>query len=673
MADAKIVLRADSREVKQATRNLDQMRSSLGGLGTAARLAAGALVGIGITKFARSVIKTGIEVENLQTRFKFLFGSAKEGAKAFDTLSKFAGTVPFSLEEIAAASGNLAVVSENAEELKKNLELTANVAAVSGLDFQTAGEQIQRALSGGISAADLLRERGIKALLGFKDGVKVTTAETEKALTEAFGPGGRFDGAAIALANNFTGIASMIGDKFFNIKRIISDSGPFDFLKGAAKALDDALTKNFKSIEAAAKGFGQEVVNQFKLFLIGTAELLTAFDPVIQFIITSFNNVVNLTKNAPGYIKALGVIGFLALGTRGKIIVTIIAGVYEQITNIVAGFINLMGSISQKIAPVLDALGMDEQAEALKKNGASLKKEAQAIKDSFKNLGKEAKTSQEKIDDFNEKLDSGKASKYESAIGGLLDTIQAGQDKIENTRKEIDKANEAMKKQREESSRATNAFRDYKEALGEVFEEAAKNFDPVKEAVDLTTDLFSSLKKGIGDAFADAILGAKTLSEALNNLAQQILKQLISGLIQLGLEIFVFDVLREKIKSARREAQALNRTLQSQAMGQALGSLFGPVGSVVGSIFGGFFADGGRLGAGKVGIAGEAGPELISGPAQVTPLEDLSAGAGEMNITFNINTIDATGFNELLTTRQDLIVGLVNRALAERGKRSLTA
>jgi len=44
-----------------------------------------------------------------------------------------------------------------------------------------------------------------------------------------------------------------------------------------------------------------------------------------------------------------------------------------------------------------------------------------------------------------------------------------------------------------------------------------------------------------------------------------------------------------------------------------------------------------------------------------------------MNITFNINTIDASDFNELLETRQELIIGLINRGLAERGKRSLTA
>ena len=42
--------------------------------------------------------------------------------------------------------------------------------------------------------------------------------------------------------------------------------------------------------------------------------------------------------------------------------------------------------------------------------------------------------------------------------------------------------------------------------------------------------------------------------------------------------------------------------------------------------FGGFFADGGRLGAGKWGIAGERGPEIIHGPANVTPMNDVGGG-----------------------------------------------
>jgi hypothetical protein len=71
--------------------------------------------------------------------------------------------------------------------------------------------------------------------------------------------------------------------------------------------------------------------------------------------------------------------------------------------------------------------------------------------------------------------------------------------------------------------------------------------------------------------------------------------------------------------------------------------------------FGGMFANGGMLGAGKWGIAGEAGPEIISGPAQITP---MGRGQGATNVTYNINAVDARSFKEMLAQDPSYIYGL---------------
>ena len=47
-------------------------------------------------------------------------------------MAKFASKVPFSLEQIQQGAGNLAVVSKNADELQKMLEITGRVATVTG-------------------------------------------------------------------------------------------------------------------------------------------------------------------------------------------------------------------------------------------------------------------------------------------------------------------------------------------------------------------------------------------------------------------------------------------------------------------------------------------------------------------------------------------------------------
>jgi hypothetical protein len=153
---------------------LGAVQAGLGRLKGAVFSIQSALLGVGGALVIRSLTKVGSEVENLKIRFAFLFKGMEEGNKAFNELIGFAAKVPFSLEEISTASGNLAVVSKDAEELAEVLAVTGNVAVVTGLDFRQTGEQIQRAFSGGIAAADVFRERGVRDLLGFEAGAKKT-------------------------------------------------------------------------------------------------------------------------------------------------------------------------------------------------------------------------------------------------------------------------------------------------------------------------------------------------------------------------------------------------------------------------------------------------------------------------------------------------------------------
>lgn len=93
-------------------------------------------------------------------------------------------------------------------------------------------------------------------------------------------------------------------------------------------------------------------------------------------------------------------------------------------------------------------------------------------------------------------------------------------------------------------------------------------------------------------------------------------------------------------------------------------SIGGTIGSVVkgiGSFFGGFFADGGHLGAGKWGIAGERGPEIIRGPANVDP--DMGTSGGTVNhnyqVSYNISAVDAMSFKQLVARDPGFIHGVV--------------
>ena len=297
MARNKLRFDIDAKDRTKAA--FSRIRGSLGSLRKSIFSVQGALIGLGAGMVGKSFIKTAMDVENLQLRFKFLFKSAKEGAKAFDELKTFAAKVPFSLEQIAQGSGNLAVVTKDANELKKMLELTGNVAAVTGLDFRTTAEQIQRSFGAGIGAADLFRDRGVRALMGFQAGAKVTIEETKARFFELFGKGGAFGDAAQEMADTFTGTLSMLGDKWFNFQLETVESAFFEKLKGKFGNLNDFLDQHSAKIDDMARSFGktlatgvEKTASAVVILYDNFGLLITAIQTIIAYkLVIFFGNV----------------------------------------------------------------------------------------------------------------------------------------------------------------------------------------------------------------------------------------------------------------------------------------------------------------------------------------------------------------------------------------------
>lgn len=80
---------------------------------------------------------------------------------------------------------------------------------------------------------------------------------------------------------------------------------------------------------------------------------------------------------------------------------------------------------------------------------------------------------------------------------------------------------------------------------------------------------------------------------------------------------------------------------------------------------------GGPVMGGDSYIVGENGPELFT-PSQtgsITRNQDLT-GAPPVEVTFNINAIDAQGFDELLVSRKSVIQQVISDAYTEQGTRS---
>lgn len=84
---------------------------------------------------------------------------------------------------------------------------------------------------------------------------------------------------------------------------------------------------------------------------------------------------------------------------------------------------------------------------------------------------------------------------------------------------------------------------------------------------------------------------------------------------------------------------------------------------------------GGSVVGGKPYLVGEAGPELIvpNSGGTVIPnnkLEQAGVGGGDTNVTFQINAVDASGFDQLLRSRRGAIINMIREATNKRMSRS---
>jgi tape measure domain-containing protein len=80
---------------------------------------------------------------------------------------------------------------------------------------------------------------------------------------------------------------------------------------------------------------------------------------------------------------------------------------------------------------------------------------------------------------------------------------------------------------------------------------------------------------------------------------------------------------------------------------------------------------GGLVGENQSYLVGEDGPEMFtpSSSGRITPNDQISQG---VTVNFNISTVDADGFDEILINRRSTIVGIINEATNKRGRVGVT-
>ena len=637
--------------MRSATTGVDKLKQSVFNLRNA-------LVGIGAGVAIKSFVDVGRQVESLQIRLKFLFGSVEEGAKAFDVMSKFASKVPFSLEQIQAGAGNLAVVAKDSKELAKILEITGNVASVTGLDFQTTAEQIQRSFSAGVASADIFRERGVRDLLGFKAGATVTAEETAEAFERVFGKGGRFAGATDDLAQTFTGTLSMIGDKIFSFQKAVAE----EFLVGLKQefgALDKALQENEETIDSVAKAVGKGLSNAVITVGKGIKIIAENFETlkaigmgiVVAKITTSFLNLAI----AIGRVR----VAMIAFSRVSKTtVIGILAGVGLAVAE-ATGALDKMFEMFEQPRGIEDFRAeMDiikDQFKMFEHNGV---KGFDAVHESYNALMQDMKIHLRDAELTTNEMEALKNMLHELETAYMavpLEAISVGMDEV--TKK--------TKGQKDEIEKLTTVYANFKKGFTDAFSTQKEMF---KEIQDIGRGTFEGLKQSLTDFVMTGKLSFQDLSTFIvRKTVEMLIGQAIQNAFEKGMAMFKADAIKKAMISmyegAMKTFASIPFPFNVVAVGGALAFGAGLINKIRG------FERGGRPPVGRPSIVGEKGAELFV-PDQagtVVPNDKLGMGK-QVTVNFNINTVDARGFNELLVNSRGVIVNLINSAMNEKGK-----
>ena len=583
-----------------------------------------AFIGLGAGLVIRNLVSTGKELENLRVRLKFLLKDTNEGAKAFDNMVKFASKVPFSLEEIQSGSGILATVTDNANDLQKMLEITGNVAAVTGLDFRTTAEQIQRSFSAGIGAADLFREKGVRNMLGFQAGAAVSIEATVQKFEEVFGKGGRFGKATDELAETFQGTLSMIGDKVFNFKKVILEAGLFETLKKEFGALDKFLEENSKQIDQIAQDIGivlgmavTKVADAIKIL----KDNMNIFKNVIMLLIsvkvvTLFSTLAIAISNAS---KAMMAFGFATLFTKG-------------------GLLGIGKAIAKGGAIFLAFKGLEKLFDNMNKEFAELKFEIKNVLPVARDLQKVLMPVR---DVFNNASIGVKIIEHELSVE-IPSAIQ----------KTIEK---------------------FKELNNGVLEKIKQKKANIKNII--AEGINDGITK-MSQALSRSLIFGEKLSDTLRNMALNVLARITAILIE--------QIARQSIQIAMEHSQtvellkklSIEKLITDEKRKQQAASAGGSdnMGSSLVRMASSFlgFAKGGAVSKGQPVVVGERGAEVFvpNSTGQITQAA-RGTGGGQTTVNFNINTLDASGFDDLLVRNRGTITQIINNAVNERGSKNL--
>jgi len=300
----------------QAEKGLSKISSGLGKLNS---LMAGAGSMYLLNKLKNSFMEAANNAEQYQTRLGVLLRSQNEGNRMFEEMAKYASKVPHTYDQIMGSATNLAgVMRGGVNEVTKWMPLIGDLAATTGLSVQDTTSQVIRMYSAGAASADMFRERGVLAMMGFQAGVSYSAEETRKKMMDEWQKAdSQFRGATDKLAETWKGKTSMLSDAWFQFRTDVMNSGVMDWIK---KEVDGVISK-IEEMKKSGKfeDFAQNISDNIVGSLGNAKNIFNDLLPIVKTLGNTLGTAIEGFNSLPGWVKEYGVIAAVFTGKKGML------------------------------------------------------------------------------------------------------------------------------------------------------------------------------------------------------------------------------------------------------------------------------------------------------------------------------------------------------------------
>lgn len=268
--------------------------------------------GLGVKDLVKDVILLGGEMQQTETAFEVMLGSAEKGRAAIAKLIGFADVTPFDNPEIIQSGKSLLNIGIAVDGLTGKLEMLGNISAGTGNKiFEITSIYSKAAAKGKVQTEELMQlaERGVPIIQAFASMLKVSTQEVmamaekgqlsfallDEALQSLGGQGGKYFGLMEKQSKNMLGTWSNFQAEVEKIGTAIGKKA-IPELTGALESLLAEIDRLRESgeLDQMISGAGQ---------LIG--ETASALKDFVAFIIENRETIASLGMSAAGLLLIL--------------------------------------------------------------------------------------------------------------------------------------------------------------------------------------------------------------------------------------------------------------------------------------------------------------------------------------------------------------------------------